>query len=73
MAAKTRRPLRRERDRLDVAALYPHGLTQHEMIQRLHVPAPATARGRALNRFCHPASALCTAVSSSSALRGFGR
>jgi hypothetical protein len=37
MAAKTRRPLERERDLRDVAALYLHGLTQHEIAQRLSV------------------------------------
>jgi hypothetical protein len=37
MAAKTRRRLERERDLRDVAALYLHGLTQHEIAQRLSV------------------------------------
>jgi hypothetical protein len=40
MAAKTRRPLERERDLREVAALYLHGLTQHEIAQRLNVSRP---------------------------------
>src|SRR5262249_26183581 len=37
MAAKSRKPLERERDLRDVAALYLHGLTQHEIAHRLNV------------------------------------
>jgi hypothetical protein len=37
MASKSRKPLERERDLREVAALYLHGLVQHEIAQRLHV------------------------------------
>jgi hypothetical protein len=37
LAAKTRRPLQRERDLREVAALYLHGLAQHEIADRLNV------------------------------------
>jgi hypothetical protein len=37
MAAKTRRPLEREHDLRETAALYLRGLTQHEIAQRLKV------------------------------------
>src|SRR6516165_2394318 len=37
MAARTRRPLERERDLREVVALYLHGQSQHEIAQRLNV------------------------------------
>src|SRR5215472_12656826 len=40
MAAKSRRPVERERNLREVAALYLHGLTQHEIAQRLNVSRP---------------------------------
>jgi hypothetical protein len=36
MASKSRKPLEHERDLREVAALYLHGLMQHEIAQRLH-------------------------------------